>query len=223
MWSATEVWKWCAVLVLGLPLVALATANRAVIRHTPALTMSALADRAPDDVVEFADGKHVSVRVLHRLQAAQERMRRPAQRHTPPGLRMKPAGTGAALSDGEGIARALRGPDASTFRLPNGRLVTAGMIKGLRPLLEKRLGRSLTAAAGRPDLSGAAVKVTRATTKAEWSAILSRPEDTVLEAPNGHRVTVGMLKQTVGEHRKRAAATPVPILPFGQSDIRRTR
>jgi hypothetical protein len=46
----------------------------------------------------------------------------------------------------------------------------------------------------RPDLSGAAIKVDA---NSDWKALLQRPDQTVLESPNGTRITVGELKKTL--------------------------
>ncbi|MBF8258914.1 MAG: hypothetical protein HW377_1288 [Actinobacteria bacterium] len=81
------------------------------------------------------------------------------------------------------------------MRLPSGRLATVGQIKLVQPLIEKKIGRSLSSIPKRASLSGPAVKVTA---KSDWKEIIARPDGTVLESPDGTRITVGELKQAFG-------------------------
>jgi hypothetical protein len=130
-------------------------------------------------------------------------------RRLPAALKTKPASKGRLLNTQADIAAALKRPDNETVQLPSGRLVTVGQLKFVQPLVEKRLGRSLTQI-NQNNLEGPAIKVTKTTTKSEWITILRMPDSTVLESPNGKRITVGKLKQEMTQRRK---ATPVKTAP----------
>lgn len=164
-----------------------------VIKFKPGMRMSALAGRAPSDVVEFSDGRRIRVATLQRLSAWGTRARATARRPLPAAFLAKPAATGRPVRNAADLVAALKLPDSRTVRLSSGRLATVGQIKFVMPEVDKRLGRPLTAAA-LPKLSGPALKVGPGS---DWKSILQKPDDTILEAPDGRRITVGMIKQAL--------------------------
>lgn len=167
-----------------------------IIKYAPNLKVSSLAGRADTDIVEFSDGRRMRVGDIRRLQVLQQKMRAavPGSRLTA-ALKVKPATTGIQIKNAADLAAALKRPDNETVKLPSGRLVTVGQIKLLQPLLEKRLGRKLEITSLQPDRSGPALKISKTTTREQWKSILQKPDNTVLESPNGKRITVGELKQ----------------------------
>jgi hypothetical protein len=133
----------------------------------------------------------------------------------PAALKMKPAATGTKINNAADLAAALKLPDNTTVQLPSGRLATVGQIKLVRPLIEKRLGHSLAMVQQRPNLTGPAIKVNKNTSRAQWEDILKKPDATVLESPNGKRITVGEAKQYLAKNPKampNAAPTLAPRL-----------
>lgn len=188
-------------------------ANPNIIKYNSKITANSLAGRPDSDFVEFSNGRRLSVGDIRRLQAAQQRMRaaKPGSR-IPAALSVKPATTGKRINTSADIATALKRPDNETVRLPSGRLVTVGQIKFVQPLVEKRLGRSLATLPKGPDLSGPAIKITKTTTKSEWISIFQKPDNTVVESPNGKRITVGMLKQEMIQQTKVAPRKVAPAL-----------
>jgi hypothetical protein len=175
-----------------------------VLKFSPTLTQGAVLGRPDTDVVEFPDGRRVRVGELRRLDAWAKKARSTPGRPFPAALRAKPAPTGQAVPDAAALAKALKQPDNATLRLQSGRLATVGQIKFVLPKVEESVGHSLSAAPARPNLSGPAIKVTA---KSDWKDILKRPDNTVLEAPDGQRITVGELKQAL-QATKRAPGTP---------------
>lgn len=178
-------------------------ASRAVIPYTPAMTVRSLAGRADSDIVEFAPNRRMRVGDLRRLDAAASRMRG-GERAAPAGLVAPPGRSGTPLRSGEDLNDALRRPGTEVFQLPSGRTVTAEQLRFVMPRVEARLGRAVTAP-GQP----AAGRVLRVDARTDWRAVLSRPDDTVLESPSGRRVTVGAIK------RELAAATGQRATPAG--------
>ncbi|MBS3917826.1 MAG: hypothetical protein KG012_02955 [Deltaproteobacteria bacterium] len=167
----------------------------AVVKHTPNMRMTDLAGRPDADEVEFPGGERVSVRTMRRLETVAPKLRAPGVYRMPPTLQTKPAATGTRINNATDLAAALKRSDNQTVQLPSGRLATVGQIKFVQPQVEKNLGRSLSAVTQRPSLSGTAIKISQNTTEEEWKSILQKPDNTVLESPNGTRITVGELKQ----------------------------
>jgi hypothetical protein len=161
----------------------------------PANALTALSDA---DRVELPDGHQVRMGDVRRFKEAARKMRARKGAPLPAGLRLKPAPTGTPLKNASDLAAALQRPDTDTVILPSGRKVTVGMIRLLQPQVEKRAGRPIAAGAKRRDVSGPAIKVGA---KTDWKDVLRRPDATVLEAPDGTRITVGELKKTLAGGR----------------------
>jgi hypothetical protein len=184
-----------------------------VVMHTPGMTTQSLAGRADTDVVQFPDGRKLRVRDLRRLEVVKQRLQTPQTNPRSAALAARPAATGKAIKSRTDLLKALQQPDTDTVRLPSGQLVTIGQIKAVQPEVEKRLGRKLDAPSQRPDLSGPAIKITSSTTRAEWEDIFrTKPDATVLESPNGKRITVGELKQRMPK-KKAGTGKPAPLTP----------
>lgn len=191
-----------AVIALLVLMVSAALAEPGFIKYAPNMTVNSLAGRPNTDLVELKNGRRVSVGDLRRLDAAAQKMRAPRVDRMPAVLKVKPAATGTKINNAADLAAALKLPDGATVQLPSGRLATVGQIKLVQPLIEKRLGHSLTMVLQRPNLSGPAIKVNKDTTRAQWEDILKRPDNTVLESPNGKRITVGEAKQYLAKNPK---------------------
>lgn len=189
---------------------AAAAGGAAVIKVTPGTTFAALAGRPDSDLVELANGQRMRVGELRRLSQWGKRARTTPRRTFAPALRARPAATGRRIADSADLAEALKRPDSENVMLPSGRVATVGQIKLLMPQVEKRLGRRFVASK-RPNLSGPAIKVSAATSRDEWKRILRKPDSTVLEAPDGKRVTVEMIKETL--RASRPSRRPQPSAP----------
>lgn len=189
-------------------------ATPTVVKFAPGLTVGSLAGRPDTDLVEFSGGRHVSVGQLRRLEAAAQKMRAPNVDKMPAAFKVGPLDSGAVklrINSGADIAAALQPgrPDTDVVQLPSGRLTTVGQIRFLQPSIEKKVGYKLTALPQRPNLSGPATHISGTTTKSDWKNILqSKPDSAVLESPNGHRITVGELKQYMAQHTKPKQSRP---------------
>ena len=168
------------------------------LKFTPKMPASALTPLSDADRVELPDGHQVRMGDVRRLKEAARKMRARKGAPLPAGLRTKPAPTGTPVRNASDLADALKRPDTDTVVLPSGRKVTVGMIRLLQPQVEKRTGRPIAAGPKRPNLSGSAVKVGA---KTDWKDVLQRPDGTVLEAPDGTRITVGELKKSLAGGR----------------------
>jgi len=193
-----------------------AVATPAVIKINPQLTVLSLAGRPDSDLVELTNGRRINVGSLRKLKAAQLKMQAalPGSRLSP-ALQQKPAATGFAVGSAAELASALKRPGTDTVRFPSGRTATVDQIKFLQPFVEARLGRSLSSPGQQQSSAGATVKITNATSKGDWLQILKLPGDTLLEAPDGKRMTVGALKMSLastspGAVNRTAPATVPP-------------
>lgn len=180
-----------------------ASATPNIIPVTPQLTMSALAGRPDSDLVQLTNGRRINVGSLRRLRDAQMKMQAalPGSRLSP-ALLQKPAATGFPVGSSAELAAALKRPGTDTVRFPSGRTATVDQIKFLQPFVEQRLGRSLSSQSLQQSSAGAPIKITNATSKDDWLQILKLPGDTLLEAPDGKRMTVAAMKQSLASSLK---------------------
>lgn len=159
------------------------------------LTSNAILSRPDSDRVQLPNGRQLRVGDIRRLSALAQKMQAKPGAMAAPVLAAKPAATGIRVANAAELAAALKRPESETVVLPSGRRATVGQLRFVQPYVERKLGRSLTSpAAQRPNLSGPAIKVT---SQSDFRDLLKRPEATVLEAPNGTRITVGELRQAL--------------------------
>jgi len=191
------------------------TPKAKIVKFTPGMNINTLAGRPDTDQIEFADGRHVSVGNIRRIEAARQQIHMPmAHDRFKVIFGAKPAGVGKRIDNSNDLVAALKRPDGETLQLPSGRRVTAAQIKFAQPEVERRLGFKLDTLPQRPNLSGAAIKIGKNTTRTDWEGILKKPESTVLESPNGKRVTVGELKQELAKRIKpKSKQTPPATTP----------
>jgi hypothetical protein len=202
-----------AVVALLVLTIGAALAEPDIVKYTPNMTVNSLAGRSDTDLVELKNGRRVSVGDLRRLDTAAQKMRAPKIDRMPAVLKVKPAATGIKINNAADLAAALKLPDNATVQLPSGRFATVGQIKLVQPLVEKRIGHSLTMMVQRPNLSGPSIKITKGTTRAQWESILKRPDNTVLESPNGKRITVGEAKQYLAKNFKAMPSAAPALAP----------
>ena len=89
-------------------------------------------------------------------------------------------------------------PDTDVVQLPNGMKLTVGDMKKLAELSPALKGRAMLPQA-RGDLNGAAIRVT---SSADLSKLRNAPDTTILENPNGVRVTLGELRAHARAQRR---------------------
>jgi hypothetical protein len=197
------VWLLFAMVLPALPLSASAAQGNVVqmnkiIPYKPQLKMSDLAG-VPDSVqVELSPGRQISVAQLRRLEILQQKMQAPKISRLPAALRIKPSPTGGRrLYSVSELPSLLKLPDRETIVLPSGHRATVAQIKFLQPFVEKQTGISFNALPKRPNLQGTAVQINA---RSDWQAILQMPDSTILESPNGRRITVAEAKQYLIQH-----------------------
>ncbi len=177
------------------------TAAPNVIKYTPNLSVATLADRPSTDLVELSDGRRVPLGDVRRLAAAVQNARAARGPHVLPALAARPAATGTPVSNASDLAAALKRGDQETVVLPSGRRATVAQLRVAKELADRQAGRSVARPVQRANLSGPAVKVTAQT---DFKTLLNQPDSTVLESPQGTRVTVGEIKQYFARRGKTA-------------------
>jgi hypothetical protein len=183
-----------------------------IVQYKPGLKTSSLAALPNTALVEIPNGRRVSVGTIRNLENAAKIMRTSRINHTPATLKYLPDRNNIAMQvkNATDLTAALKLPDNATIKFPSGRVATAGQIKFVKPLIEKRLGRPLTALPQRPNLSGPAIKIpenmSKSMSKSEqqkfWEDILQKPDSTVLESSHGKRITVAELKKEITKNNK---------------------
>ena len=173
--------------------------HNGTLQLTPSMSLSALAahpDTTP--VLLPASGKTIPLGTLRRLTALGSTAKQAGSGQPPRAITLSPSASGHPVTTRQELTQALKEADGATLRLPSGKTITAAMLRYLQPLVEQRLGRPLASSqAGKK--SGTIVRIQPTTTKKEWQQILQKPDSTLLENPQGKRITVGQLKQAFQE------------------------
>ena len=179
-----------------------AAVGPSVIPYTPNMTVASLAARPDTDMIQFENGRQLSVGALRRLDKAAKKLRAPRVNKTPAAFKLEPdpARIKLKMNSASDLNKALKLKDNETVQLPSGRLVTAAQIKFVQPMVERRLGFKLSSLPQQPDTSGPALKIAPDTRKERWEEILKKPDKTVIESPKGARITVGELKDYLKQH-----------------------
>lgn len=102
------------------------------------------------------------------------------------------------LRGGTHLPSVMARPDTDVVQLPNGMKLTVGDMKKLAELSPALKGRAMLPQA-RGDLNGAAIRVT---SSADLSKLRNAPDTTILENPNGVRVTLGELRAHARAQRR---------------------
>ena len=188
-----------------------------IIKITPGTSSSVLVGRPDTDLIELPSGRKMQVGDLRQLsQISQELRSMPSKKISASALfKIKPKQKGFVVKNSSDLATALKRPENETIELPSGRRATVAQIKFLEPYIEKRLGHKLTQTR-RTDLTQNPIKVSSAADKTFWKSILKKPDNTVLEAPDGTRITVGELKQTLAADKTARSISSSPAMNHKQ-------
>lgn len=187
-----------------------------VLKLSPGLNATVLSARPNTDMVELSNGRRVSLGDIRRLRGVAERLRKPAVvTPVPAAFKIQPAASGKLVRNAVDLATALKRPDAETLQLPSGRRVTVGQVRFVKEQVEKALGRSLTDLPHRPDLSGQAIRVAEVK---DWKGVLQKPDSTVLEAPDGTRITLGELKKSFAGRKGQQRPGLPPVSRPGRAE-----
>lgn len=180
-----------------------------ILKITADTPAAALTGKSDNDLVELPSGRKLRMGDLRQFskKAAELKSAEARKKPMPQVFKMKPGAKGFAIKTGSDLSQALKRPDSETVELPSGRRATVGQIRLLQPYLEKRLGHKLAQTRG-PGAKGEVLKVQASRDKTYWKTILQKPDSTVLEAPDGTRITVGDLKQTLATYNTARSASP---------------
>lgn len=172
------------------------------LRLNAATNLTQLRSLNPTAVIETPSGKRVRAGDFLRLTDAlkSNTLNKPLTRHDmtmarPTGAAQIKIGPTTNLRN-----LATQQPNA-TVELPGGIKMRAGDLTKLDEFSKRRLGKSIFDQPVRPHAN--AVNVTKLTKKGDLAALKGRPDDTVVEIPNGARATLGELRALAAANRKR--------------------
>ena len=180
-----------------------------IMKITPQTPANALKSLADDDLVELPSGRKIVMRDIRMLSHKMQKIKTatPIGKPIRQVFQVQPALSGIALKNRADLVSALSRPDTDTVQLPSGRRLTVEQLRFLQPYVEKRLGRKLTSLEP-PKLKGTAIKIQSTADKNYWRNILQKPDDTVIESPDGTRITVGDLKAALSSTKTPGSSSP---------------
>ena len=190
------------------------TNNSKTIKYFPHMTTQSLTGRLDSDIIEFPNGRKLSVGQLRGWETFAARLHGPRVDRTPLAFKIKPNANNIrmSVSNASELAAALKLTDSETVKLPSGKLATVAQIKLVQPFVEKKLGRKLTQVPIRTALSSTSIRVSKSTPTSEWKNIAKMSDTTILETPNGARITIADLKQEAKKYVK-SRSTQVKTAP----------
>ncbi len=189
-----------------------ASASQDMLKIQPGMSPATLAGRPSNELVMLPSGKTISIGKLQKFSAISKKLRQVKNQPQRMGLKYQPAATGIQVKNAMDLSAALQRPDSDTVQLPSGKLVTVELLHYLQPEVERRIGHNMASTSVKHELNGKPIKVQKTTEKEYWKEILLKPDSTVLETPDGQRITVGELKQFLGgSSRKGKGNTTSPI------------
>jgi hypothetical protein len=164
--------------------------QNARLKIAPNVTLQNLRAAPSNSAVETRKGTVVQaqrfVAVADAIRAAQSKPRTTS----PAGFSRTAGAPALVLRQGSHMTSVLARPDSDVVQLPNGTKLTVGDIRKLQQIAPQMRGQSLPTSA-RADLQGSATRVTNAR---DLASLRNAPDNTVVENPNGIRVTLGELR-----------------------------
>jgi hypothetical protein len=172
--------------------------SNARVKVTPQLSLQSMRNLPDTAEIETRRGTVVSTRrfveVADAIRGAHSRPRTPS----PSGFSRTAAAPSVVVRPGTHMPSLLARPDSDVVRLPNGTRLTVGDMKKLAQIAPQLRGRPLVADT-RADLRGNAVRISSAR---ELANLRTAPDSTVLENPNGVRITLGELRAEARKQRR---------------------
>lgn len=170
-----------------------------IIKYTKNLTVQHLNTRPDSDLVELSNGTRVRLGEMRRLDSLSRQLKAIPDHHINPARTQKPAATARlTINSAPTLTAALKLKDTETIQMPSGKRYTVAQFKIALQAVEKRLFLQPRLRSLPP---GSLIKVDA---KTDWKAVLSGPETTILQSPNGSRITVAELRKSL------AALKPIP-------------
>lgn len=171
----------------------------APMRITNATNLASLRALPPTAKVQLPSGRQIDA---SRFNSQVDMLRRAQQRSVSRGgvdLSIRPA-QGAAtmkITNAAGLAAALARPNSDVVELPNGAKLSVGDLRKLGALAQREKGRNPLDAA-KVNVSAAArasaIAPIKVRNRQDLIALKGKPDATVVEAPNGARITLGDIR-----------------------------
>jgi hypothetical protein len=164
-------------------------------QQTTLTTLRALPPTAP---VEIASGRKIPAQRFVAVADAIRRAQSQPRRASPSGFSKTAAPANVVLRPGSHLPSVMARPDSDVVQLPNGVKLTVGDMKKLAEVSPALKGRALLTST-RADLQGPATKVA---TGQDLRNLRNAPDSTIVENPNGVRVTLGELRAHARTQRR---------------------
>lgn len=167
-----------------------------IVKYASNFSLAALQHRPDTDLVELSNGKRLRLGQLRTLDKLSKQLKSTPDRHLMPELHLKPAAIARVkIASAADLTAALKLKDNETIQLPSGKLYTAAQLRLAQTAVNKQM---LIQPRKRMLPNGSVIRVTPAT---NWKDVMKGPESTILESPNGSRITVAELKKTLAAWR----------------------
>jgi hypothetical protein len=154
----------------------------------------------PDNaMVQTQGGRVVSARTLKRLADAIQMAKK--GQSAPASLPQFSRPQGAAqvqVKPGTDLHALAARPNNDVMLLPNGQKMTVGEFKALSELARRQTGRSIIER--QPVRAAATGPVIKIKSNAELGKLADKPDATILENPQGQRITLGELRSYAKQH-----------------------
>ncbi len=171
--------------------------GKPVLMLTPSTSNAEMAKLGDNDVIELQDGRQLKMGTVRKFSAIAQKLKaaRGTKPAIPPAVMIKPAATGLKVTSMADLSRIFEtSPDDTTIEFSSGRTYTVAQLRYLKPFLDVETGRKLDLPGVQSKYQKSAIKIKNTTDKEYWQNILRKPDDTLLETPQGKRFTVGDLK-----------------------------
>ena len=176
-----------------------------LIKYDGHLSLPALQHRPDTDLVELSNGRRIKLGELRRLDTFSKKLRATPDRHVIPGLRQQPATIARVnIKSAADLTAALKLQDTETIQLPSGKRYTVAQLRLAQEMAIRNLGIQPQQ---RVMQHGALIHVSART---DWKAVLSGPDTTILQSPNGTKITVAELKKTLAAWKPVSNRTKLP-------------
>ncbi len=163
-----------------------------IIKYNRTVPISAMHGRSDNDLVEFASGKRVRLGELRKLDAFSKKLKATPDKHLITGLRQQPSDhPKLTIRSAAELTAALKFNNTDTIQLPSGKRYTVAQLRLAEEMVKKNLGIEPKKRMMKP------AEIIQITPKTDWKTVLKTDDNTILQSPNGTRITVLELKKAL--------------------------
>ncbi|GEM_PF-2530750 len=171
---------------------AISQTGSSIIKYNRTVPISTMQGRSDDDLIEFSSGKRVRLGELRKLDTLSKKLKTAPDKHLIPGLRQQPSTyPKLTIRSASDLTAALESDNTDTIQLPSGKRYTVAQLR----LAEERVKKILRTEPNKRQLKpGGIIQITP---KTDWKTVLKADDNTILQSPNGTRITILELKKAL--------------------------